>query len=99
MSRTSLNQRVIQPKSPTHNWSFAIRQVIRVMDTMTSHALDDAAPWQHLEPRDLVQPPDDLGGEVAHSGRIEQLGTIVGFIADQVLEPRSATQDGRLKWF
>lgn len=69
------------------------------MDAMTSHTLDDAAPWQHLEPRDLVQPPDDLGGEVTHSGRIEQLGTNVGFIADQVLEPWSATQDGRLKWF
>ena len=99
MSRISLNQRVIQPKSPTHNWSFAIRQVIRVMDAMTSHTLDDAAPWQQPEPREHINSASDLGREVARSGRIEQLGTIVGFIAEQVLEPWSATQDGRLKWF
>jgi hypothetical protein len=55
--------------------------------------LNHPAPRQHLEAGDVVRPPDDLDGKVAQSGRIEQLGAIVGPIAKQVLEPSPATPE------
>lgn len=62
-------------------------------DQPSESPLDDSSAWQHFEPWFAVDAAHDLDNEVEERRLVEQPGTVVGAVGEQMLHPRSAFAD------